>query len=147
MRKIVASLGFALAFLLSGCTQGPVIAQQISDPHVVIENPSLYEWLEFDTINYIRRDDGMLQFEAAFRNFSDRKRVLAYRVDWYDENGFAIKTILSKWTIVQVEERRNLIIHGISPTDKTQDFKIRLQKPTSDDDLRKNSYHQEYQGN
>ncbi len=144
-QSIFISIAF-LTLMFNGCNQGPTITSQITDPHVLVENSSLYGWLNLETINYVKRSDEMLEFEASFRNISEWNRVLAYRIDWYDENGFSIKTILSKWTVVEVEQRRNLIIHGISPTNKTTNFKIRLQVPTSDDDLRKNNYHYEYQG-
>ena len=142
----IAILAFFLAFF-AGCTEQPQIVQNISDPHVVIENSKLYDWLQFDTINYVKRDDGLIEVEARFRNFSDYNQLVAYKIDWMDANGFVQKSLLSKWTITQVEERRNLVIHGIAPSMKIQDFKIRLQKPTADDNLRKDSYHREYQGN
>lgn len=147
MRAIKYLLLLASTIFLVGCTQNQVVINQnVSDPHVVIENPSIYEWLQFDDINYVTRNDGLMEVEAKFRNFTTNNKVLAYKIDWEDENGFVQKTLLSKWTITQVEERRNLIIHGISPSTKVKNFKIRIQEPTKDDNLRKDSYHYNYQG-
>lgn len=148
MKKIIVLFALFAAMFFSGCNQNKVsINNQITDPNVIIENESIYNWLQLDKVNYFTRDDGLMEVEARFRNFSDSNKVLAYKINWMDKNGFIEKTILSRWTITQVEERRALIIHGIAPSMKIKSFEIRLQEPTKDDGLRKDSYHNEYQGN
>lgn len=139
-------VGLIAVAMFAGCVQPVVINKTITDPHVIIENESIYDWLQFENVNYIQRDDGLIEVEAVFRNFTSNNKVLAYKIDWIDQNNFIQKSILSKWTIVKVEERRNLVIHGISPSMKVKDFRIRLQEPTDDDELRRDSYHYEYQG-
>ena len=135
-------------FVFSGCNQKQVdINQKISDPHVIIENPSIYKWLQFDDVNYFKREDGLMEVEVRFRNFTNSNKIVSYKIDWMDENGFIQKSILSKWVIVEIEERRNLVIHGISPSTKIENFKIRLQEPTKDDRLKRDAYHYEYQRN
>ena len=131
---------------LSGCVQNQVdLKPRISDSHIIVENSSLYEWLELEKINYFEREDGLLVVEAKFKNLSSFKKNIAYKIEWIDKNGFTQKTILSKWTIVQIDEKRSLLIQGISPSVKVKDFEIRLQLPTSDDNKIKDSYHNEYQ--
>jgi len=148
MKRIGIVFAIFAIFLFTGCNQNKVsIDNKITDPHVIIENPSIYNWLKLERVNYFTREDGLMEVEARFRNFSSSNKVLAYKVNWMDKNGFVQKTILSKWTITEVEERRGLIIHGIAPSMKVKDFEIRLQEPTKDDSLRKSSYHNEYQGN
>lgn len=148
MKKIILLLAIFSALIFSGCNQNKVsVNNQITDPHVLIENESIYNWLQLERVNYFTREDGLMEVEARFRNFSNLNKVLAYKISWMDKNGFVEKTILSKWTITKVEERRGLIIHGIAPSMKIKKFEIRLQEPTKDDNLRKDSYHNEYQGN
>lgn len=148
MKKVIFLFALFATIIFSGCNQNKVtLNNQISNPNVIIENESLYNWLKLEKVNYFTRKDGLMEVEARFRNFSNSNEVLAYKINWMDENGFIEKTILSKWTITKVEERRGLIIHGIAPSMKIKDFEIRLQEPTKDDSLRKDSYHNEYQGN
>lgn len=148
MKKISIVIAFLMAIFFTGCNQNQVtLNNQISDPHVIIENPSIYKWLQLERVNYFTREDGLMEVEAKFRNFSDDNQILSYRIDWMDANGFVQKTILSKWTVTEVEERRSLVIHGIAPSMKVKEFEIRLQEPTKDDSLRRDSYHYEYQGN
>ncbi len=146
MRKISLLLIVAFFTLFSGCSNQPIVVDhQLSDPHVRYENPRLYKWLKFDFINYIQRDDGMLEFEARFINTSKFNKSLAYKVNWKNANGFIQKTLMSRWVFAEVETTRSFVVHGISPNPKSKDFEIILQEPTKDDALRKDSYRSTYQ--
>ena len=142
--KIVKSFLLIATIFFVGCSKAPVVNQSFSDPHVSIESPSIYKWLKFDFINYVKRDDGLIEFEARFTNFEDKNKLIAYKIFWTDENGFSQKTLMSKWTYTSVEARRNLVIHGISPNAKSKDFMVVLQEPTKDDALREGSYNKRY---
>lgn len=144
MKNFIKVFLLVTAMLFVGCSKQPDMNQSFTDPHVSIESPSIYEWLKFDFINYIKRDDGLIEFEARFTNFKDKNKLIAYKVFWTDENGFTQKTLMSKWTYASVESRRNLIIHGISPNAKSKDFTVVLQEPTKDDSLREGSYNKRY---
>ncbi len=144
MRKV---MWFCLVLSMSlwmGCSahnnNAAVINQRITDPHVRIEDPDIQNWLKFDFINYVQRKDALIEFEAKFTNYSPYNKTLAYKVEWVDENGFTQKTLMSRWILAEVEGKRNLIIHGISPNMKTKNFVVVLQRPNYHDDLRQDSY-------
>ena len=147
MRKILLSFMMILSFsFFAGCAQTQVdLTPRISDPHVLVENPSLYDWLELEKVNYFKREDGLIVVEAKFKSLSQFNQNVAYKIDWMDKNGFTQKSILSRWIVSEVEQRRSFIIRGIAPSIKITDFEIRLQVPTSDDKQRKDSYHNQYQ--
>lgn len=134
----------SVMFFIGCANQQATINQSFTDPHVRVENPSLYNWLKFDFINYVKRDDGLIEFEARFTNFSNVNKTISYKINWRDLNGFTKKTLMSRWSFTEVEARRALVIHGISPDVKTSDFEVVLQEPTSDDKLREDSYHKQY---
>jgi len=146
MKNLCLLLSAIFVILLTGCVQNQVdLNPRVSDPHLIIENPSLNEWLELEKVNYFEREDGLLIVEAKFKNLSSFNKKAAYKIEWMDKNGFTQKSLLSKWSVVEVEQNRSFIIHGISPSIKVKDFEIRLQLPTTDDNKRKDSYHNEYQ--
>lgn len=146
MKKLSLLLAIVGVIFTIGCSKAPKtdIIEQVTDPHVRYESPKLRKWLKFEFINYIKRDDGLIEFEARFSNISSKNRNLSYKVQWKDQNGFMQKTLISRWIYTQVEARRNLVIHGISPSIKSSDFIITLQQPTKNDKLRKDSYHKRY---
>ena len=147
MKKLflVSLIGFISILFFSGCTQQPDIKPRITDSHIIVESSSLYNWLELEKVNYFKREDGLLVVEAKFKNLSQFNQKLAYKIDWIDKNGFNEKSILSRWVVSEVEQRRALVITGIAPSMKIIDFEIRLQQISRDDKYRKDSYHSEYQ--
>lgn len=130
--------------VFTGCAQqnSQNFAQKM-DSHI-IQSPNLGKWLRLDDLNYAKRSDNLIQFEAYFTNTSSSNRLVSYKVEWKDENGFTQKTIMSKWTKTLVESGRTLSIGGISPSVKSADFVIFLQEPTKDDKKRDDSYHKRY---
>ena len=53
-------------------------------------------------------------------------RQIGYNVESYYPNGFVINTIMSKWKFARVNGNGNFVIEGISPNDKTADFRVIL---------------------
>lgn len=147
MKKLINFIGICIiGIVFIGCAQNQVdIKPKITDPHVIIENRSLNDWLQLEKINYFKRKDELLVVEVKFKNTSIFNKKVAYKIDWIDENGFTEKSILSRWIVTEVEEGRSFVIRGISPSIKINDFEVRLQLPTSDDKNRKDSYHNNYQ--
>lgn len=146
MKKISIFLITIISLVFfNGCAQQADIKPRVTDPHIIVENTSLYNWLDLEKVNYFKRDDGLLVVEAKFKNYSTFNHKVAYKIDWIDKNGFTEKSILSRWVVAEVEQRRALVIKGIAPSIKITDFEIRLQNPTSDDANRKDSYHSDYQ--
>lgn len=135
---LVAMLVFA------GCSQKNTAQNAPKTDLHIIQSPNLHKWLRLDDINYVKRADNLIQFEAYFTNTSSSNKLVSYKVEWKDENGFRQKTIMSKWTKTLVESGRSLNIGGISPSDKSSDFVIILQEPTKDDNKREDSYHKRY---
>ncbi|MCR8699105.1 YcfL family protein [Campylobacter ureolyticus] len=114
------------------------------DNRIQYDDKSLHNWLEFAGLNEVKRSDGLIEFEALFINTSSSNKLVSYKIDWKDENGFTQKTIMSKWIKTLVESGRRLSIYGISPSVKSKDFSVILQTPTSDDKKRDDSYHKRY---
>lgn len=143
--KIFKYLLLCFALLFASCSTNQVNTQNSikMDSHVKFNKDSL-KWLNVDFVNYITRDDGLIEFQAIFTNTSSSNKLLSYKINWKDENGFIQKTIMSKWTKTLIESGRNLSIRGISPSIKSKDFEIILQETTKDDEKRNDSYHKQY---
>lgn len=148
--KNVIAILFSIAFLLSGCSQQSALTpekEMLFNSHVVIEDSKMTKWFRVENVVSLYRDDEMLEFEITAKNILDKPKTFAYRVDWYDKNGMSIKTILTKWTIVKLEARRNIILRKISPSKGAIDFKVVFQELTDEDKLRDmNTYKKEYIG-
>lgn len=152
MKKICLSFFIFCCFCTIGCSSssrngvqnGSVDAVALKDPRILIEDEGIQKWLRFERINSVLRQDGFLEFEAQFSNTSNYGKRLAYKVEWRDENGFTIKTILSRWITADVEGRRKLIVRGISPNIKARDFLLIVDRPNYYDNLQKSPYNKEH---
>lgn len=134
MKKFI--LAVLAIFIFFGCSdkQKEITLEYINThKNIVIEDDSILKWLIIENIASLVRADGMLEVEIATKNINSKSNTVAYKIDWFDENGFVIETILSKWKLLQIEGKRNAIIHGISPSQNAVSYKIRFQEPTSDD--------------
>ncbi len=151
MRKVFL-LFFIVGFLgILGCSTPARNAMQggnenaaLNEPRVSIQDEGIQNWLQFEGINSVLRQDGFLEFEARFANTSNHGKRLAYKVEWRDENGFTIKTILSRWITADVEGRRKLIVRGISPNIKARDFLLIVDRPNYYDNLQKSPHRKEH---
>ncbi|MDR2100920.1 MAG: YcfL family protein [Campylobacteraceae bacterium] len=137
MRKIVYFLA-SLTLFFTGCADKTPQLQSPSS-NVVFENDSLGKWFALQNIVSLARDDGFMEIEITGKNNSSEKQTLTYNIDWYDQNGFIIKSILVKRKIATVEGGKSIIIHAVSPSANVANYKIRFGVPTEDDELRDNN--------
>jgi len=146
MKKIYLTLVIVSAIIFAGCAQKDVkVEPKLSDDEHIIIDSSLNSWLKLEKLNYFQKSDGFWVVQAKFKNMTFTNRNVAYKIDWIDKNGFIIKSILSKWKVATVEENRDFIINGVSPSNQIKDFEIRVQRTSIDDEKRKDSSHYEYQ--
>ena len=127
-------------FLLSGCVK------KVKDPNFTVEDSGIYDSLEVVSEAKRVKDDGFTEIEVIFKNYTDSNEKIAYKIDWFDKDGFSVDTIMSKWKVIEVEAKRNMVIHAISPSVRATEYKIRMQFPSEDDEFRNNPAQFEYQG-
>ncbi|MDR0761947.1 MAG: DUF1425 domain-containing protein [Campylobacteraceae bacterium] len=145
MRKIFYFLAFT-ALLFTGCAdKHPQI--NTSSPNIIFEDNSLGKWFVLQNVVSLKRSDNFMEIEITGKNHSSSKQVLTYIVDWYDQNGFIIKSILTKRKIASIEGGKSIIVHAVSPSANTQSYKIRFGVPSEDDELRDQNVNlKEYRG-
>ncbi len=148
MRKLFLCYCISMLFLGAGCASRTHKADEqrmaVTNPRVKIEDSAIQKWLRTDFVHTVQRADGLVEFEARFTNMSRYGKKLAYKVEWLDENGFVQKTLMSRWILSEVEGRKNLVIHGISPSAAVKDFFLILQRPNYYDNLKRDAYHKQH---
>ncbi|MDR2082019.1 MAG: YcfL family protein [Campylobacteraceae bacterium] len=145
MKKMFYLLA-SLTLFFTGCADK---TPQLQSPNsnIVFENNALGEWFALQNVVSMKRDDNFMEIEVTGKNNSSSKQILTYNIDWYDQNGFIIKSILSKRKIASVESGKSIIIHAVSPSENAVNYKIRFGVPTEDDELRDQNVNlREYRG-
>ncbi|MDR2342651.1 MAG: YcfL family protein [Campylobacteraceae bacterium] len=145
MKKIFYLLASMTLFFTGCADKHPQI--NTSDSNIIFEDDSLGEWFALQNVVSLQRSDNFMEIEIRGKNHSSSKQVLTYIVDWYDQNGFIIKSILTKRKIASIEGGKSIIVHAVSPSANTQSYKIRFGVPSKDDELRDQNINlKEYRG-
>lgn len=124
MNVIRVTILFFVTFIFIGCANQKQIDVSNINPKVILEDDSLNSWLEINSVNYFKREDGLLNVQASFKNTSSFNKKILYKIQWLDENNFVEKTLLSRWTFKELAKEGAFLINGISPSSKTKDFRI-----------------------
>jgi uncharacterized protein YcfL len=148
MRRIVYLLAF-LTLVFTGCSnKTPIMVVNVKPySNIIFEADSVKDWFVVENAAAFDRDDKLTEIEIAGKNTATSTKTLTYKIDWYDKNGFVIKSILSTRKIASIEAGRNIVIHAVSPSENANEYKIRIGVPTEEDELRdKNVNVREYRG-
>lgn len=124
MNLIRVTILFFATFIFIGCANQKQIDVNNMNPKVILEDDSLNNWLDINSVNYLKREDALLKIQASFKNTSSFNKKIIYKIQWLDENNFVEKTLLSRWIFKEVAKEGAFLINGISPSPKTKDFKI-----------------------
>ena len=63
-------------FLLSGCVK------KVKDPNFTVEDSGIYDTLEFVDMVKRTKEDGFLEIQAVFKNYTNSNETVAYKVDY-----------------------------------------------------------------
>lgn len=111
-------------FMLTGCNNSPNADNKIAK---VINGCGNSDIIITDIKGRIKAD-GFMQAQVIGENSSSSYQKLMYRVVWFDNNGFIIDTILSKWKNAPAYANQPFSINAISPTTKAKTFRIYIKK-------------------
>lgn len=122
----------AMTVLLSACNPPVESSHSLHDSRIVVQTQNLYNWMQMDFINQVRQQGDLIEFEARFSNVSSYQQDnVNYRIDWFDANGFMMKTILSSWQTAHFTPNGSISVKGIAPNPKAQSYQIRFKQDGS----------------
>lgn len=111
------------AFLLSGC-----VRTQAINPRVSVINRYLALSISISKVSSMINSGGFLEVQVTGMNQTEFYKKLAYKIEWLDQNGFVIPTILSSWTEFPAFENAEFRFKAIAPRTTATDFKILIDK-------------------
>ncbi len=98
------------------------------DPRVAIIDTSIARKLPITEVLTHTNPDGFMVVQITGRNYTSNYYKLEYKVDWLDNNGLLIKTILSKWTSFPAYEQTEYRFNAIAPKATAKDFRVKLRE-------------------
>ena len=121
--RIIMSAIFSI-LLFSGCVSQPKANNSIVK---VIEQCGSSSIVVTD-IKGRKKADGFMQAQVIGENTSDTYQRLEYKIVWFDNEGFVIKSILSKWRETPAYANQPFHISNISPSTKAKTFRVYLRQ-------------------
>lgn len=71
---------------------------------------------------------GLMEVELTGLNNSSSYKKLEYRIEWFDNNGFSIDTVMSRWTDFPAYGNSEFRFRAVAPKAAAVDFRIRIRE-------------------
>ena len=119
MKKLCFLAVALLMFLGIGCVHKPV---QPLDARITL-SPDLYRCIHVTSVRCVRNQAGFCLFQANVVNNSRREVALEYKVQWLDEAGLEIESVLSTWQNMAVQPGEIKGLGAVAPSKDAVDFR------------------------
>ena len=120
----------SLVFVMAGCAtpvQTPSFAEPISDNLTITVHPSVRnERVELVSASLTDTENGLKQVVAQFHKKGSGSARMFYRAVWFDGYGTPLKSLLSNWQAVFIEEGLYADVRMLAPTAKAQKARLEL---------------------
>lgn len=110
--------------LFSGC----VASKGRVDSRVKILQQQMPSELTITEVASRVNPSGFMEVRVTGRNKGSEYARLQYRVDWLDQDGFPIKSLLSRWTSVPAYADSEFQFGAVAPNSDAADFRIKIRK-------------------
>jgi len=115
---------FFSAWFLFGCAT----KTQPIDPSVKIIDEFISPSVSITEVSSRIDQSGLLKVQVTGFNRSSSYKKLEYRIEWLDEHGFIIKSILSRWTQIPAFEKSEFRFNAVAPKTSASDFRILIRR-------------------
>ncbi len=96
--------------------------------NIVVNRPWLGERLEFGNI-HTRMSGEFLEVQVAVTNTQSATRQIEYMFEWYDDDGFRVEAVGSKWTPQVVYGKQTVELRSVAPTPDATKVKLFVRPP------------------
>ena len=123
----------AAALLLSGCDTVNTVEkaypqaspQMVRDKRIVTDS-SLEDYAHPVSVNEGRVNGNLLKIQVELANNTSSYRSFNYKFEWLDENGMAVESPASPWSVLTLEGGERKFVSGVAPNPRVVDFRLKL---------------------
>ena len=117
---------FVSLFILGGCeSASPKPNKSIAR---VVDSDCGNSTIVIRDIKGKTKDNGFMMAQVTGENLTNKYKLLEYKVEWFDDDGFIINSILSNWTDVPAYATQEFHIKVIAPSAKARTFKFYIRR-------------------
>ena len=124
MKKLLVLL---FVVLIVGCATTP--AQPDYDTKIFFIDPGI-KLQQLEARHFTRENDGHILVNVS--GIGTKDQTVYYKVDWFNEFGMPIKSILSTWKSAKIVKNMPFNWDVVSPSPKAKSFKVLITKDIGD---------------
>lgn len=109
-------------FLLTGC------ASKFVDSRVTIIGQLLDRDIMITNVSSIVNSNGFKEIQVTGINQTQFYKKLEYKIEWLDQNGMLIPTVLSNWTSFSAYQETEFRFKAVAPVTNAEDFRILIRE-------------------
>ena len=114
--------------VMAGCAGLGPGKVPFNDPRVTVVGALIRPEIKVTGLNTRINSGNFMEVQVTGVNKASGYRNLEYKIDWIDRDGFAIKTILSRWTMFPAYASSTFSFAGVAPKTSASDFRITIRK-------------------
>ena len=119
---------YIMLFLCSVCVISGCATTQPVDSRVRIIDELLNQNISITEVLSRINKGGFLEVQVTGFNRASSYKKLEYRIEWFDTNGFEIKTILSGWTHIPAYKNSEFRFKAVAPKSSASNFRVLIRK-------------------
>jgi uncharacterized protein YcfL len=95
------------------------------DPRVEIPDRSLSRAVQLVDVREALAGD-LRKIQVELFNSTNKTKHFQYRVEWFDDQGMAVRSPMSGWTVRSLLPKEQISITAIAPVPSAEDFRLKL---------------------
>jgi len=122
MKKLLGILFLNFSLLFAGDGTASNTLESYEDKVIINDIPLSYNIsIEGSNSRFISE---LLDARVIIKNKDSNRHYLEYKFMWYDESGFEIAKLHSKWKKVRIDAKDRIVLKSLAVTPKIDSFKF-----------------------
>lgn len=133
--KLIASLSMLAVVVLAGCKTVNTVERAVPvnpptplDDRRVITDTGLGRIAQVVRVNQSVVSGDLLRIDVDIFNNGSTQQRFNYVFEWFDQDGMAVFTPMSRWQGRIIEGKEMITLTGIAPNPRAKDFRLKLQE-------------------
>jgi uncharacterized protein YcfL len=125
---MIVSRFIKLIILFVMLTTTNCVATKPVDPRVTVIDNFLTTDISITDVTAVDNKSGFMETQVTGINKTSLYKQLEYKIEWIDQNGLKIPTIMSRWTKFPAYKNSAFKFKAVAPKATATDFRIIIRK-------------------
>ncbi len=124
MKMLQSRVAILVLLLLSaGCATTKSV-----DPRITVTGAFLASNIEITDVSWAANQSGFMEIQVTGINKTSSYKQLEYSIEWLDQSGMNISTIMSRWTKFPAYANAEFRFKAVAPKTTAVDYRVLIRK-------------------